>query len=85
MIAPIGEGFLVSWGFVVEVSCALPGNPGTPDFLSRVAASINRVSFSLRRTTCVVAGVSGEVGNPGTPGSCDFFSFPYSLWPESSE
>jgi hypothetical protein len=61
------------------------GNPGTPDFLSRVAASINRVSFSLRRTTCVVAGVSGEVGNPGTFGSCDFFSFPYSLWPESSE
>jgi hypothetical protein len=39
-----------------------------PDFLSRVAASVNCMWFSLRRTTYVVAGESGEVGNPGTLG-----------------
>jgi hypothetical protein len=37
-----------------------------PDFLSRVAASVNCMWFSLGRTTYVVAGESGEVGNPGT-------------------
>jgi hypothetical protein len=42
------------------------GSSAPPDFLSRVAASVNCVWFSLRRTTCVVAGESGEVGNPGT-------------------
>src|SRR5271156_6984074 len=39
-----------------------------PDFLSRVAASVNCMWFSLKRTTYVVAGNSGEVGNPGTLG-----------------
>jgi hypothetical protein len=39
-----------------------------PDFLSRVAASVHCMWFSLRRTTYVVAGESGEVGNPGTLG-----------------
>ena len=40
----------------------------TPDFLSRVAASVNCMWFSSRRTTYVVPGESGEVGNPGTLG-----------------
>ena len=40
----------------------------SPDFLSRVAASVNYMWFSLRRTTYVVAGESGEVGNPGRLG-----------------
>jgi hypothetical protein len=40
----------------------------SPDFLSRVAASVNRMWFSLRRTTYVVAGESGEVGNPAALG-----------------
>jgi hypothetical protein len=39
-----------------------------PDFLSRVAASVNCMWFSLERTTYVVAGESGEAGNPGTLG-----------------
>jgi hypothetical protein len=39
-----------------------------PDFLSRVAASVNCVWLSLRRTTYTVAGESGEVGHPGTLG-----------------
>ena len=33
---------------------------GFPDFLSRVAASINCMWFSLRRTTFAVAGEIGE-------------------------
>ena len=37
-----------------------------PDFLSRVAASVNYMWFSLGRTTYVVAGESGEAGNPST-------------------
>jgi hypothetical protein len=41
---------------------------GSPDFLSRVAASVNCVWFSLLRTTCVVAGESGKVGNPAALG-----------------
>jgi hypothetical protein len=40
----------------------------SPDFLSRVAASVNCMWFSLGRTTYVVAGESGEAGNPGTLG-----------------
>jgi hypothetical protein len=39
-----------------------------PDFLSRVAASVKCMWFSLRRTTYVVADESGEVGNPGALG-----------------
>jgi hypothetical protein len=39
-----------------------------PDFLSRVAASVSFVWFSLERTTSVVAGESREAGNPGTLG-----------------
>jgi hypothetical protein len=39
-----------------------------PDFLSRVAASVKGMWFSLRRTTYVVADESGEVGNPGSLG-----------------
>jgi hypothetical protein len=39
-----------------------------PDFLSEVAASVKFVWFSLRRTTYVVAGESGEAGNPGALG-----------------
>jgi hypothetical protein len=37
----------------------------SPGFLLRVAASVNCMWFSLRRTTYVVVGESGEVGNPG--------------------
>jgi hypothetical protein len=33
----------------------------------------------------VVAGESGDVGNPGTLGVCDFFIFRCSLRPESSQ
>jgi hypothetical protein len=44
------------------------GPSAPPDFLSRVAASVNCMWFSLRRTTYVVAGESGEIGNPGTLG-----------------
>ena len=44
------------------------GPSAPPDFLSEVAASVNSVWFSLKRTTYVVAGESGEVGNPGTLG-----------------
>jgi hypothetical protein len=33
----------------------------------------------------VVAGESGEVGNPCTLGACDFFDLACSLWLESSE
>src|SRR6202035_5286170 len=40
----------------------------SPDFLSRVAASVSCVWFSLKRTTSGVAGESGDVGNPGTLG-----------------
>jgi hypothetical protein len=40
----------------------------SPDFPSRVAASVNCMWFSLGRTTSVVAVESGEVGNPGTLG-----------------
>jgi len=40
----------------------------SPDFLSRVAASVNCMWFSLGRTTSVVAIESGEVGNPSTLG-----------------
>src|SRR5882672_8618148 len=40
----------------------------SPDFLSRVAASVSCVWFSLERTTSVVAGESSEAGNPGTLG-----------------
>jgi hypothetical protein len=39
-----------------------------PDFLSEVAASVKSVWFSLRRTTYVLFGESGEAGNPGTLG-----------------
>jgi hypothetical protein len=41
---------------------------GFPDFLSRVAASVSCVWFSLERTTSVVAGESSEAGNLGTLG-----------------
>jgi hypothetical protein len=41
---------------------------GFPDFLLRVAASIKYMWFSLRRTTYLVVGESGEAGNPGTLG-----------------
>ena len=44
------------------------GPSASPDFLSRVAASINCMWFSLGRTTYVVAGEIGEAGNPGTLG-----------------
>jgi hypothetical protein len=40
--------------------------PASPDFLSRIAASVNYMWFSLERTTYVVGGESGEVGNPST-------------------
>jgi hypothetical protein len=40
----------------------------SPDFLSRVAASVSCVWFSLERTTSVVAGESSEAGNPSTLG-----------------
>jgi hypothetical protein len=39
-----------------------------PDFLLRIAASVNNMWFSLGRTTSVVACEIGEVGNPGTLG-----------------
>ena len=39
-----------------------------PDFLLGVAASVNNMWFSLRRTTSVAACEIGEVGNPGTLG-----------------
>jgi hypothetical protein len=38
------------------------------DFLSRVAASVSCVWFSLERTTPVAAGESSEAGNQGTLG-----------------
>jgi hypothetical protein len=44
------------------------GPSATPDFLSRIAASVNRMWFSLGRTTYAVAGESGEVGNPAALG-----------------
>ena len=58
-------------GLPSEIGCwgsetADPSAP--PDFLSRVTASVNRMWFSLRRTTYVVVAESGEVGNPGTLG-----------------
>src|SRR3984885_656806 len=37
-----------------------------PDFLSRVAASVGCVWFSLKRTTSGVAHDSSAAGNPGT-------------------
>src|ERR1700732_3917327 len=40
----------------------------TPDFLSRVAASVGCVWFSLKRTTSGVAGESSAAGNPGSLG-----------------
>jgi hypothetical protein len=40
----------------------------SPDFLSRVAASIGCVWFSLKRTTPGVADESSAAGNPGTLG-----------------
>jgi hypothetical protein len=40
----------------------------SPDFLSRVAASVGCVWFSLKRTTSGVAGESSAAGNPGTLG-----------------
>jgi fumarate reductase subunit C len=39
-----------------------------PDFLSRVAASVRCVWFSLERTTSVVAGKRSEAGNQGALG-----------------
>jgi hypothetical protein len=40
----------------------------SPDLLSRVAASVDCMWFSLGRTNYLVASESGEVGNPGTLG-----------------
>jgi hypothetical protein len=45
----------------------------TPDFLSRVAASVDCMWFSLGRTTYVVPSESSEAGNPGTLGMTILF------------
>ena len=62
----------ILWRYKIGVSRNGPLKPQIPrlppDFLSRVAASVNFIWFSLRRTTNVVAGESGEVGNPGSLG-----------------
>jgi hypothetical protein len=40
----------------------------SPDFLSRVVASVGCVWFSLKRTTSGVADESSAAGNPGSLG-----------------
>jgi hypothetical protein len=58
---------------------------GFPGFPVKSCGFGQLMWFSLGRTTYAVAGESGEVGNPGTLGVCDFFIFRCSLRPESSQ
>src|ERR1700730_8580421 len=60
----IGESYGAGRGGAHEWRTADPS--ASPYFLSRVAASVSCVWFSLERTTSVVAGESSEAGNPGT-------------------
>ncbi len=49
-----------------DPSTARRDRSAPPDFLSKVAASVGCMWFSLRRTTYVVAGKGRDGGNPGT-------------------